>query len=569
MVLRVAGLPKRMQTRNYFSSRCTPSVWFGRTGGVLLLLLGGLAGELLAAPARVEKVRGDVVKRGVSALAWEKVNPGEKVEEGSTLRTGINAQAEVITPQGHRLVVRQETSLEFTSLQDDLTQTRLEKGRVLSKVKKLQGQERFTLQTPTAVCAVRGTEFDTVTGDGGTMVSVFRGAVGVAALGSNREITLQAGQMTSVRNGTIELPRPIPRESQSGAGSNLARAARHEVALDMDRNAVLSAAAYEQRLADYQEGKSLIDVEGKRVRLEEYIVRPQANQFKFVVLNERDNRLDYFFYKGTFNKDLPTDLAVALRDLSGKYGTTAPEYYLTAYEMAQSNTQDSVHDTAAGGHLVQIKYKSDGTYVLTDPTDPTNTRTIKVAELQSDGTYKVYNPLNDSFATVTAADKDANTKFGVYIPENDTFKDLAPGDTYWKTRFNSYSHDLNDINKINYVKSGAANVLASSLDAAWTYAGGFVLPVVEVSADKLDVTITNNYGDNTRECYRTSLIDDQGNLAPRSAFAGVSTGAQYKGELLKWNYEQQVTATEFGGFGVRKIDLVVEPKIFIKSGLIQ
>mgnify|MGYP000315474944 CR=1 FL=1 len=53
---------------------------------------------------------------------------------------------------------------------------------------------------------------------------------------------------------------------------------------------------------------------------------------------------------------------------------------------------------------------------------------------------------------------------------------------------------------------------------------------------------------------------------PASAFAGLSTGADYKGELLKWNYQQQITASEFNG---RSIDLVVEPKIFIKSGLIQ
>ena len=49
------------------------------------------------------------------------------------------------------------------------------------------------------------------------------------------------------------------------------------------------------------------------------------------------------------------------------------------------------------------------------------------------------------------------------------------------------------------------------------------------------------------------------------SFAGISTGAGYKNELLKWNYEQQVSASEFQG---RKIDLVVEPKIFIESGLI-
>jgi hypothetical protein len=78
--------------------------------------------------------------------------------------------------------------------------------------------------------------------------------------------------------------------------------------------------------------------------------------------------------------------------------------------------------------------------------------------------------------------------------------------------------------------------------------------------------VTNYYGDGTKESYRTVLINNQGQVAPLSAFSGTSTGADYKGELLQWNYEQQATATEFQG---RKIDLVVEPRIFIESGLIQ
>src|SRR5207247_2501509 len=135
----------------------------------------------------------------------------------------------------------------------------------------------------------------------------------------------------------------------------------------------------------------------------------------------RDNQLDYFFYKGTFNQDLPADLSVALRDLSGKLGTTAPDYYLTAYEMGQSNTQDSIHDTATGGHLVKVVVNSQGNYVLTDAADATNTRTVLSSDLQSDGSYKIYNPLSDGFSTVSAADLAASTHFGVYIPENDTF----------------------------------------------------------------------------------------------------------------------------------------------------
>jgi hypothetical protein len=533
---------------------------------LLFVLTGALATPVFAKPAMVSRVQGDVDIREPNSLTWQKVVPGDKVQEGSTLRTASRSSAELKTSRGHLFKVHSDTTFELTSLQDDETKTRLEKGRVISKVSKLHEKESFALQTPTAVCAVRGTEFDTIASEKGTLVSVFEGVVGVAALGTQRETAIPAGQMTSIHDGTIEVPHPIPQNGSGSSLSGLAREARHEVGLDMTRNEVIAAAVLEQRRAEYVEGKTMIDVSGRRVRLEEYIVRTRPDQFKFVALNHRDNRLDYFYYQGTFNKNLPTDLSVALRDLSGKLGTNAPEYYLTDYEMGQSNTQDQLKDTSSGGHLVKIEMNSDGSYLLTDSADPTHTRTVQGSELQGDGTYKIYNPIGDNFTIVDAANKDVANKFGVYLPENDSFHNLSTGDTYWKARFNSYSHELNHATKISYTPTAATNVLASALDATWTYAGGFVLPVVQTDPKNLDTTITNYYGDGTFERYRTVLIDDMGSIAPLSAFSGISTGAAYKGELLKWNYEQQVEASEFEG---RKIDLVVEPKIFIKSGLIQ
>ncbi len=534
----------------------------------LLFLCLGLspAAASFAASAKVDDVRGTVDMRAPGALQWRVVSPGERVEEGSIFRTGSHSTVDIVTAEGHHFVVKADSSLQFKSLQDGDTKAYLDKGRLISKVKTLKGLEKFSVQTPTAVCAVRGTEFDTVTGDGGTLVSVYHGVVGVAIPGTQDEIRVPAGQMTSVRNGSIERPRPIPQDTRKKTDNALAHEARHEVGLDMDRNAVIAAAAMERRYADYTEGKSLVDVEGRRVRLDEYIVRTTPDSFKFVVLNERNDQLDYYFYKGTFNQPLPVDLSVALKDLSGKLGETAPDYFLTSYEMGQSNTRDSIHDTATGGHLVKIEVDGSGNYVLTDAADPTNTRTVAASELQLDGTYKVYHPLADSFSTVTEAQLPSATQIGVFVPESDSFKNLSSGDTFWKGRFNSYTHAINDVTKINYTKSGAANTLANPLDATWNYAGGFVLPVVSVDANNIDATVTHYYGDGTFESYRTVLIDDSGAIAPLSAFSGASTGAQYKEELLKWNYEQQITATEFEG---RKIDLVVEPKIFIKSGLIQ
>jgi hypothetical protein len=534
-------------------------------GALALAVLACVTAFGIAAPATVQRVSGVVERRAPGMLEWQAVSPGDKIDEGSTIRTQANASAELRTPRGHQFQLRANTSLELTSIQDDETKTRLESGRVVSKVKHLKGEERFLIQTPTAVCAVRGTEFETSSSDHGTTVAVYKGIVGVSAMGSGAEMALTAGQMVNVHDGTIEIPHPIPPQSKNAADSALARTARHEVGLDMTRNEVMAAAAQEQRLAEYQEGKSLIDVEGKRVRLDEYILRPRPDTYKFVVLNQRDTRFDYFYYQGTFNKNLPTDLSVALRNLPGTVGT-APDYYLTGYETGQSNTQDSVHDTATGGHLVKIVSDGQGNYVLSDPADPTNTHTVAAATLQTDGTYKLYNPLTDSYTIATAAQKDAVSKLSVYIPENDSYRDLAPTDTAWRTRFNTYTHQLDNVTKIAYSQSGLTNVLATNLDASYTYAGGFVLPVTKTDPLTLDTTITNYYGDGTFEMYRTVFIDDLGKIAPQSAFEGLSTGASFKNELLKWNYEQQVSASEFHG---RKIDLVVEPKIFIKSGLIQ
>src|SRR5262245_34609456 len=96
--------------------------------GLLFLCLGGfLPASSMAAPARVNDVRGEVEKRPVGALNWDRVTPGEKVEEGSTIRTGSNSEADILTEQGHHFRVRSETSIEFTSLQADDTKTRLEK----------------------------------------------------------------------------------------------------------------------------------------------------------------------------------------------------------------------------------------------------------------------------------------------------------------------------------------------------------------------------------------------------------------------------------------------------------
>ncbi|MCB4755416.1 MAG: FecR domain-containing protein, partial [Elusimicrobia bacterium] len=440
-------------------------------------------------------------------------------------------------------------------------------------VKRLQGPGAFKVKTPIGVASVRGTEFEVEFIEEGQEMSVevLKGSVGISKLGEEaQEVIINSGER--IKFGIEgEIGNPI----RFGAVPLNRIDVRNEVQIAKVKESVIAQAAEESRNADYQVGKTMMDVDGKRVRIEEYIMRPAANQFKLVVLNHRESRFDYFTYRGTFNTNLPDDLSLALQEVNGKLSLTAPTYYLTGYEMYMSNTRDYITDTGTGGHLVKITY--DGTnYTLTDNADGANTKTIEVAQLQGDGTYKIYNPLRDTFSYVSAAQLTEGKKISVLDPVSGNYKNLESGDTYWKTRFNSYTYYINTTLKESYSKSNSVtNVLSlltvnSQSDIAWGQDPPYqTIQTTPSGSDKLHNRLNLYYKDvndvETRTIIDTYIIDDDGNIGDRSSFSGLSTSAAYKTELLKWNYQQKIKATEMSD----EINLVVDPRIGTMSGLMQ
>jgi hypothetical protein len=520
------------------------------------------------------------VKRVRAPDRWFTARPGSVLKAGDIIRTAVGARAELVMQDGTRLLLTGASRLNVQQFSPNRI-LNLASGRLKSFVRKMKRDSRFEVRTPLAAASVRGTVFEVAFDEDkqAGSVAVDEGVVALAKDG--KEVLLERGDRMD-----FFADRPLEERPAPGApGSAESRESlRREVGLGMSKEQVMAAAAEEMRLAEYQEGKTLIDVNGQRVRLEEYVIRrpkevlavDQDKAFKLVVLNERADRFDYFYYRGIFNTSLPTDLSVALNDVRGKLNL-APNYYLTAYETGQSNTQDSILDSAGGGHLVRVDFDGSN-YTLTDTADPTQTRTI-AADQQSvvagETFHKIYDPVGDRFVTLTQAQYDAGGANGaVYDASTDQFRALASGDTYFRTGFNSYSHSLNSVVKQAYVPSaGVTNVLSRTLDIDTTYVPGSPLnerSLVAVTetpsgSDLLHNRVTLFYGDGTTETYDTYIISDDGKIGPLDAFASLSTGTEFKSELLKWNYQQTVTATEFQG---RKIDLVVEPKILIKSGLI-
>ncbi len=495
---------------------------------------------------------------------WRKAKPKTELATSDKVRTGRRSVARLKLGDGSKVLLLQNSQAEMENLSSVEKTIKLLKGRVRAIVAKIHGGNHFQIKTPVGVASVRGTDFEVgISEDGQKMeVSVNEGQVGVGRLGAlASEVVLNPGEKIQFGlDGNIGNP------TKSGGLPLDSNAVRQDVMNSRVRDSVVAMAAEELRNADYQTGKSLIDVNGERVRVEQYIMRPRPDQFKLVVLNERPERFDYFTYKGTFNQTLPEDLSIALKEVGGKLGATAPDYYLTDYQTLMSNTLDNITDGASGGHLVKVTF--DGTnYTLTDNTDSTNTRTIAAAALQSDGSYKIYNPLRDTFSMVSAANLSDAVKIGVLDSLSGTYRNLSSGDTYWGTRYNTYSSFIDDSAKMAYAKkSFVTNTLAIDLDATFTNA-----PITTASEFPSGVNNLNNrlsvyYGDGSLTTYNNFIIADDGSVVPTSTLSGFSDSASYKNKLNLYNYETVVTATEMGG---RKIDLVVDPRIGTQSGLIQ
>lgn len=456
---------------------------------------------------------------------WETFGQGKiQVFIGDRIRTSSRCKASLSMQDGSRMELGPSSIFAVDFLDKENHRFSLKLGRMKAWVSKVFNR-RFSVITPTGVMAVRGTEFQVDVQDSGhSHVELFTGLLAVSDSKGN-EILLHPGESADV---TYEKVSRTEGSSQQTTAPNksLKDLAKEETLNDEVKEQVQAQAALEMKLAEYQLGKTMIDAFGQRVRLEQYVFKPQTNQAKFVVLNERANRFDYFYYVGTFNKDLPQDVGAALLQIAG--GKTLPEFYLTNFESYRSNTIDNMRELASGGHLVDLG--PAGTGEITSEFDSASGKAIS----------------------------------------------LQTGDHFYKTFFDNYTLSINGVSKITLDTSALSVAGAGAFqgriqsmaneDVSWRYAGGGVFTDVKVPGDyngDMHFTIDNTFNDGTFLKYDTYLVQDDGHILNAKDFNNVTSGAKLKELMMSWNYEEVITASEFGG---RKIDLVVDPKIFVQMG---
>jgi hypothetical protein len=135
------------------------------------------------------------------------------LEAGDRVRTGPDGAAELFLRDGEsRVRLAPGTEMTLTAGGEDGNLLDLAAGKLRLAVKKLEKRmKKFEVRTPTAILAVRGTDFAVhLDGGRGTELRVFAGAVEFRPVGRAQPLVVNAGQrMAAAPDGTIAGPEPF------------------------------------------------------------------------------------------------------------------------------------------------------------------------------------------------------------------------------------------------------------------------------------------------------------------------------------------------------------------------
>jgi hypothetical protein len=303
---------------------------------------------------------------------WVVGGKGQMLNEKDKLETGANGTAELTFEDGTTIAVKQGTSLEMSKL-IEATEISMTKGRFRAKVKAVAAGRNFNIKTPCSVASIRGTEFVfslTITGASELVVLEgkveFGGLVGdilsnmievnpseklsIGTDGISGEIkivdeteknsleqefvavtdnspaqgTEDQQQVTQEEQKTEEAKQEQTTEEQKQTEQEALREEVHSFVQDtkVDMNDVRDIGNQLQE-ADFSTGRTMQDIHGNLVRVEQLIQRPDAYTMQFLNLTKRTDytnkghfaytgqnaaRLDSMEAKTTFNQALPNDI---------------------------------------------------------------------------------------------------------------------------------------------------------------------------------------------------------------------------------------------------------------------
>ncbi|MFA6092557.1 MAG: FecR family protein [Elusimicrobiota bacterium] len=296
---------------------------------------------------------------------WRQVSSRTEMVPGYDIRTTKTSTAELEFSDGSRILL--SPGALFTVEQTDSREARfrLDSGKLKAYVAGLFSS-RLKIRTPTAVASVRGTEFEmSAEPQGDTSLSVAEGHLEVSD-SAGRTAVITSEETLNVGKNGLEQPRTVALTDDRARDAARPIAVAMETARDRTRAMLEDLRGRELKANEAQLGKDVIDAFGKRVRLEEYLLRPAANEFKLVFLSKREDRLDWGHLIERFNSKIPDDLTQVAGIVAQTYfSRTMPSNWLKYFEVYLTNTKDSIRETVTLGAPTAINFTGYGAAVGT------------------------------------------------------------------------------------------------------------------------------------------------------------------------------------------------------------
>jgi len=181
----------------------------------LLLLPSALCAQTAL---RVSSVNGQAEWRAAASKTFAPLSSAQAIQPGDEVRTGPDAQVILTVPDGSYMVVSENSKLTIDDFWSGNFKSivNLMLGQVRFYIQRLGGRPNpYSVRTPTALIAVRGTIFDVMVDEAQIAeVRCLEGRVTVENVAlPDREVVLDGGYKTLVRPG--ELPvMPVRNEAE-------------------------------------------------------------------------------------------------------------------------------------------------------------------------------------------------------------------------------------------------------------------------------------------------------------------------------------------------------------------
>lgn len=316
-----------------------------------------LAASALAAPAGVIRLvpNGAVDVRAGAGTEWRPVSGEETVTAGMEVRTHRTSTAQLRFEDGSVIQINPYSIFAVDKSDSQETGFSLKLGKIRAAFAGLLSS-RVSIKTPTAVCAVRGTVFDMGVEGKETQVKMAEGVLEVKDSQGKQAVVTSEEQVKIGEHG-MEKPHMAPLNSPDALPAVRPYQVHQEMARDATRRMLEDIRNRELKANEAQLGKDVVDAFGRRVRLEEYLLRPDVKSFEVLFLSKRQDRFDWGHLIEQFNAAIPDDLSQVPSIVQGAiFARSQPSNWLKSMEFYATNTVDAEKETIVIGAPAQINF---------------------------------------------------------------------------------------------------------------------------------------------------------------------------------------------------------------------